>query len=161
MLAPRSKSALTSRGVFARRCMRFRNAANAYGSALGVVRPLDQLTSTRPPTLVSRMSRRNLRYSRERVLGEVPENGMKISWATSSRSVIVFIHRRTADEVFAGGSAFAGLALRRTEPVPAAAATPTASSQIKTPGSVLTRTYLVCQISASARPHTPAAALGS
>ena len=72
METPRSKSPLTISGVFARRCMRFRNAATAYGSAFWITRPLDQFTRTNPPTFVSRICPTNLRYSRERELGAVP-----------------------------------------------------------------------------------------
>ena len=110
MEAPLSKSPATMSGTLASRCMRFRNAASAYGSAFRTTRPFDQFTRIRPPTLSSRMSRTNLRYSRERELGDSPWKGMKTSCATSSRSVILLIQRRTVEEALggAGGLAAAG-----------------------------------------------------
>ena len=84
-------------GTLARRCMRLRNAATAYGSAFWITRPLDQFTRISPPTLVSRISRTNLRYSRERELGAAPWKAMKTNCATSSRRVMPLhpaAHRR-------------------------------------------------------------------
>ena len=59
MEAPRSKSDQTIRGVLAIRCMRFRNAASAYGSAFCTPRGPLALVRISPPTLVSRISRTN------------------------------------------------------------------------------------------------------
>src|SRR5436305_7928474 len=53
----------------------------------------------RPPTLVSRTWRTKARYSRVRVFGTAPWNGMNMSWATSSRSDMPRIQRRTAGDV--------------------------------------------------------------
>ena len=90
--------------------MRFRNAASAYGSAFRTTRPFDQFTRIRPPTRTSLMSRTNLRYSRERELGDSPWKGMKTNCATWSRNVMLPIQRRTVDEVFraVGGLAPSG-----------------------------------------------------
>src|SRR5258708_31278589 len=53
MEAPRSKSAETRSGTLARRCMRFRNAAMAYGSALRSEEHTSELQS--PDHLVCRL----------------------------------------------------------------------------------------------------------
>src|SRR5450432_1938946 len=61
----------------------------------------------KPPTLLSRTCLRKARYSRVRELGAAPWNGMKMSCATSSRRVMVFIQRRTvADALIAEAAAF-------------------------------------------------------
>ena len=67
--APRSKSPPTMRGIVAIRCKRFKNAATLYGSAFWMTRPLEALLRIRPPTLVSRIRRMNLRMLADRVLG--------------------------------------------------------------------------------------------
>src|ERR1019366_3641896 len=93
--------------------MRFRNAASAYGSAFRTTRPLDALVRMRPPTLVSRISRVKLRYSRDREFGGAPWNGMKINCPTSSRNVMLRIQRRTVGDALAAGDGFGGFRLRR------------------------------------------------
>src|SRR5579864_1155421 len=147
MLAPRSKSALTSSGTLASRCMRFKKAPSAYGSAFGVVRPLAAFTRIRPPTLVSRIRRTNFRYSREPELEDVLEKGMKTNCATSSRRVMVRIQRRTVEEVLSGAVFFAGTGGRRTAP-----AAPIATRQATIAKWNRPATLSVCQIFADTAP---------
>src|SRR5215472_6352397 len=54
------------------------------------------------------MRRTNLRYSPERVLGDWPWKAMKTSCATSSRAVMVLIHRRTVSDAFGRDAVFTG-----------------------------------------------------
>src|ERR1019366_1933036 len=109
--APRSKSPPPSSGTPAIRCMRFRNAASAYGSAFRTTLPFDALVRIRPPTLLSWIRRAKFRYSRDREFGGAPWNGMKINCATSSRRVMPLIQRRTVDGALGAADGFGGVGL--------------------------------------------------
>src|SRR5271157_3808994 len=100
------------------------------------------------------MRRTNLRYSRERVLGDSPWKAMKTNCATSSRRVMVFIQRRTAGDAlvkFAAGGLGGG---RR---VAAGAASTTIRSPAKKREEVTATIYSVPDSAAGrALAHGPA-----